>query len=258
MRKWTIILFVSLLSKLAFADCNALGKQGQDLSRELDAATQQYQSLANAAASSSDRSSVYAKAIAANNKLLSTLQDYVALLERGQSDGCFGQQSAAWASVLKILRSKQGEFKAENETLVKAATFVQSDRNNKTTQGKTSSEFIAEKLDEQFEAMNKIAPIEVDSNLFLSHAERRNKVITYTYGTRTSKGSWTPAVRQRVVSNEIQSTCEKKELRLLLSLGYEFLFTHFSEDGLLASSALVTLKACEELTISGFRASRAK
>jgi hypothetical protein len=61
---------------------------------------------------------------------------------------------------------------------------VQADKNNKTTQGKTSSEFLTEKLDEQFGAMNKIAPIEVDSKTQLTRVERTGKVITCAATTR--------------------------------------------------------------------------
>lgn len=258
MNKRVIILFALVFADPAFADCNTLGQQGQGLDRQLEAAIQQYQTVGTAAQSSSDRSSMYAKAIEANDKLLGAFNSYVDFLERSQSEGCFGQQAAAWTTILNKLRSRREEFKEERQVLIRSASVVQADKNNKTTQGKTSSEFLTEKLDEQFGAMNKIAPIEVDSKTQLTRVERTGKVITYTYEVKIPQTSWTPQMRDKLVHSTTEKTCGAKDNRTLLGLGYEFRFMNLDSNGLLVSSALVTSEKCEELTAQQLRALGAK
>jgi hypothetical protein len=258
MNKRAVILFALLFADPALADCNALGQQGHNLDRQLEATIQQYQTVVTAAASSSDRPNMYAKAIEANNKLLGAFNSYVELLERSQSEGCFGQQAAAWTTILNKLRSRREEFKEEREVLLKAVPVVQADKNNKTTQGKTSSEFLTEKLDAQFEAMNKVAPIDVDSKTQLTRVERTGKVITYSYEVRIPQASWTPQMRDQLVRSTSEKTCGDKGTRTLLGLGYEFRFMNLDSTGLLVSSALVTSEKCAQLTAQQLRELGAK
>ena len=253
MKRRIVILFALLFTDPAFADCGVLGQQGHNLDGQLEAAIQQYQTVATAAGSSSDRPSMYAKAIEANNKLLGAFNSYVEFLERSQSESCFGQQGAAWTTILNKLRSRREEFKNEREVLMKAAAVVQADKNNKTTQGKTSSEFLTEKLNAQFEAMNKIAPIEVDSKTQITHVELTSKVIAYTYEVRIPQASWTPQMRDQLVRSTTEKTCVDKGTRTLLGLGYEFRFINLDSNGLLVSSALVTSEKCELLTAQQLR-----
>src|SRR5450759_4632875 len=124
MNKCAVILFALLFTEPALADCGVLGLQGHNLDDQLKTAIEQYQTVATAAGSSSDRPNMYAKAIEANNKLLGAFNSYVDFLERSQSEGCFGQQAAAWTKILNELRSRREEFKEERRVLIKAAAVV--------------------------------------------------------------------------------------------------------------------------------------
>ena len=188
-----------------------LGQQGRNLDAQLEAAIQQYQTIASKAGSSSNRPSLYEKAIEANDRLLGAFNSYVEFLERGLSEGCFGQQAAAWTILLNKLRSQREGFKAEREALLKAAPVVQADKDNKTTQGKTSSEFWAEKLDAQHDAMNKITPIEIDSKTRLTRVGRTGNVITYTYEVKILQVSWTPQMGDRLVSSTTEKCAATKK-----------------------------------------------
>jgi hypothetical protein len=84
MNKRMIFLLTLFFGGPAFADCNALGKQGRNLDLQLETAMQQYKAVVTAASSSSDRPNMYAKAIEANDKLLGAFNSYVTLLERGE------------------------------------------------------------------------------------------------------------------------------------------------------------------------------
>jgi hypothetical protein len=219
---------------------------------------QEYQSITVAVGSSSNRPSMYTKAIEANNRLLGAFNSYIEFLERGQSEGCFGKQAAAWTTILNKLRSQREDFKAEREVLLKAASVAQADKDNKTTQGKTSFEAFAEKMDAQFEAMNKIAPIEIDSKTQLTHVERTGKVLAYTYKIKIPQTLWTAQMRGQLVRSTTEKMCSAKDNRTLLGFGYEFRFMHFDSDGVLVSTALVTSEKCDQLSAQELRNMEAK
>jgi hypothetical protein len=246
-----VILFVLSISAVAHADCGVLGKQARDADARLEIAINRYKGIAAELPRSPDRSGKYSEALSANSELLEALNGSIASLEQGKAEGCFGQQYDTWNSALESLKARRTEFLREREALLKAAPAVERDKNNKSTAGKTSIEFINEKLDATLKSMNDKAPIEVDSKTLLTKAQRTGMVIIYTYKISISKSMWISSMEDSLIQSTLKKNCTNERVRTLLNLGYEYRHVSFDPTGLLLANALVTAKKCENLTVQG-------
>jgi hypothetical protein len=242
MNKGALIFLAIMLPDFAYADCGALGRQAKEADGRLEVVMEQYKTAVAEVSRSSDRSRHYSDAISLNSKLLEAFNAEIALLEQGEAEGCFGKQYEAWKKTLEALRARRDEFGKERETLLKAAPVVDKDKNNKATAGKTSIEFMNDRLDAALKSMNEQAPIEIDSKTLLRTVRRTGNVITYNYEVKIDKSLWISSMQEQLVRGTIKNACDNENVRSLLGLGYEYRHVSTDPNGLLLANILVTAK----------------
>jgi hypothetical protein len=248
MNRGVIILLLLSFTKAAFADCSSLGRQAKEAEGHVEIAIERYKSAVGESSRSTDRPRKYSKALAANGELLQALSGSIALLEQGKAEGCFGQYYNTWNNTLEALKARREKFGRERELLLNAASVVTGDRNNKATKGKTSIEYINEKLDATFKSMNDKAPIEVDSKTLLTNVQRVGALITYSYKIKISKSLWISSMEEALVQSTIKNTCTNNNVHTLLGMGYEYRYVSFDAAGMLLANVLVTAKTCEDMS----------
>jgi hypothetical protein len=231
----------------ARADCDRLGHQNEEADSRLGLAMEHYKAAVAKLARSDDRSRDFSEAVSANGDLLQALGSSIVVLEQGKAEGCFGREQDSWNEILENLKRKRDEFGKERDGLLKSAMTVREDGKNKSTGGKTSVEFLNEKLDTQFKAINDKAPLEIDSNTLLTNVQRTGTIVTYSYKVNISKSSWKPSTEKALVQSTIKNVCGNESVRPLLSMGYEYRYVSVDSAGLLLVNVLVTAKKCKGL-----------
>jgi hypothetical protein len=122
---YSLLVLVTMQSQAAFADCAALGKQTKENDMLLVAAAYDYKRMSDDVLSrTTHKPEEVAKAISANNKVIEAISNSIGSLERGEADGCFGKQAAAWKIIVDDLKIKRKEFDDERQVLLKAASLL--------------------------------------------------------------------------------------------------------------------------------------
>lgn len=245
MKFYFLLATASIVSTSALADCRRIAEDFQKSTPRLEAIMGAYKDVPLSAATSKDRAALSSRAIAANGLVLGELGLRVQLLERGQSEGCFGKETTAWTKILTDLRQQFNAFKSEAATL--SSADFQNEAKNKSTNGRTTIDAVNIQLDAQFASMNEKMPMKIDSLTSLKRVQRSNRLIAYIYELYLKKSTWTEAKQQAQRKNLLTSNCKNKDVKTMLALGYEYSYGYFDEDGLLLDNFVLSATACEQV-----------